>query len=268
MPCRCRPSLTVTYRRADHNLEGIVKPNSIQSFCTTSPRPIDRRYMPRVAGHDLIEALNYIQLEHVGRHFIYSHYTAARLAYVAGNRPVLDAVAAEVIGGMTDELEIMAALADFVAHKVRWAGFYQKDTGQRLATTRGFTEEQLIDSGYAWCNAQGRVLCALTQVLGFSSRLVFIGGHVIVEVLLRAGWLTVDQSFGYCFVRDGQPIAAVDIYYDPANRDFFQPIYNELCRDLIADLGVDLLSQDFVMSIGENPFDGFKQLGFYNHFII
>jgi len=236
-------------------------------------RPIDKRFLPPVAGVDLEQSLNYINLDDVGESFAYNRYTASRLPYVKGSRPRLEAIAAKAIGKARSPRDRVQKLADYVATEVPWAGFYEKRTGRRCPPDRAMSEEKLISSRVGWCNEQARVFCALTQVVGISSRLLFAGnlrkhyGHVITEVLLPSGWLAVDQSFGFLFEMNGKPVRASRIYLNQRCRSYFQPIYARLCNDLIATLGRDLLQDSFAMCLAKDPLDGFTDIGFHNHFV-
>ena len=109
---------------------------------SNNTRPIDQRYLPKVAGIDLEQSLNYIDLDMVGEEFIYNHYTGARLPYKQGNRPQIEQVAQSVTANISDDLGKIAALNEYVAKEVLWAGYYQNETGQRLPPDRAFTEEQ------------------------------------------------------------------------------------------------------------------------------
>lgn len=235
-------------------------------------RAIDRRPIPPVAGIDLEQALNYLDLRAVGEEFIYGHYTRAHVLYVPGSRPALEAAVREAAGSAQGGAEIVQALTAWVARRVRWAGFFRRDTGQRLPTDRAATEEQILASGYGWCNEQARLFCALTQVCGLPSRLVFASnresgyGHVIAEVLLPEGWLAADPSLGFCFFRQGLPVRASRIFHDPAARAFFGPLYASLCRDLLRELGPGA-ETDFAMAAAADPLDGFTELGFHNCFL-
>jgi len=236
-------------------------------------RTIDTRYMPAVSGIDLEQALNYIALADVSLDFIYDKYTSGRMIYTAGSRPVLEGLAANLTGGIADELEKIEKLTEFVARKVPWAGYYHQAMGHRLAYNRNLDEEDLIASGYAWCNEQARLLCALTQIIGIPSRLVFAGarkggGHVVVEVLTSKGWLLADQSFGYLFINDGKIVDAYNVWHNKQNREYFKPIYKKLCTQLTRDLGKVLLKDEFSMSQLTNPLDGFEILGYHNYFIL
>lgn len=236
-------------------------------------RPIDRRFQPPVKGVDLEQALNYIALADVGRRFVEERFTASRLPYIRGNRPVLDRLARRVAGRGATPLQVAQRLATFVATKVPWAGFYEKHRGRRLPTDRGLSEEAIIRSGYGWCNEQARVYCALTQAAGLVSRLVFAAnpakryGHVVCEVLLPGGWMLVDESFGFCFRMRGRSVNAGDVSHDPKVRAHFTPIYRKMCRELTATLGEKIMRGSFDMALAPNPLDGFKDLGFCNHFI-
>ena len=236
-------------------------------------RTIDTRYMPQVGGIELEQSLNYSALADGSLDFIYDTYTGGRMIYTAGSRPVLEGLAASLTGGIAGELEKIEKLTRFVAGKVQWAGYYHRAMGQRLAYNRNLNEEDLIASGYAWCNEQARVLCALTQIIGIPSRIVFAGarkggGHVVVEVLTSKGWLLADQSFGYLFISNGKVVDAYNVWHNKKNREYFEPVYKRLCTQLTKDLGKAILKDEFSMSQLNNPLDGFEILGYHNYFIL
>ncbi len=229
--------------------------------------------MPAVGGIDLEQSLNYIALADVSLDFIYDKYTSGRLIYTAGSRPVLEGLAASLLGGITGKLEKIEKLTKFVAEKVPWAGYYHRAMGHRLAYNRNLDEEDLIASGYAWCNEQARLLCALTQIIGIPSRIVFAGarkggGHVVVEVLTAQGWLLVDQSFGYLFINNDKIADAYNVWHNKQNHDYFKGVYKQLCAKLTKELGKTILKDEFSMSQMANPLDGFEILGYHNYFIL
>jgi transglutaminase-like putative cysteine protease len=241
---------------------------------TSENRPIDRRVRPTVGGIDLVQALNYLAMDEAGEQFIYDHYTNSRLTYVAGRHPALDGIVTRLGLDSAAPVEKVRGLAAFVAEKVPWAGFHEREVGTVLRGDRALDEEGIIASGYGWCNEQARVFCALTQVTGLASRLVFAGnarkgyGHVISEVLLPEGWLAVDPSFGFLFLLGDRPVRAADVYRDASCRAYFSPLYRTVCGKLIQALGADLLARSFAMCLAEDPLDGFQDLGFHNHFVI
>jgi hypothetical protein len=229
--------------------------------------------MPAVGGIDLEQSLNYIALADVSLDFIYDKYTGGRMIYAAGSRPVLEGLAADLANGITDELEKIEKLTKFVAREVPWAGYYHLAMGHRLAYNRNLSEEDLIASGYGWCNEQARLLCALTQIIGIPSRLVFASarkgvGHVVVEVLTSKGWLLVDESFGYLFINKGKIADAYNVWHNKKNREYFAPVYKKLCAQLTRELGKVILKDEFAMSQMADPLDGFEVLGYHNCFIL
>jgi transglutaminase-like putative cysteine protease len=239
----------------------------------TQLRKIDQRIEPPVAGIDLEQALNYVDLDVAGEEFLYEHYTGTRLPYVRGSRPLLEKIAGDVSGGIESRFGRVQALSRYVSEEIPWAGYYRKLTGNRLAAGRGMIEEDIIESGYGWCMEQARVLCGLTQVIGIPSRLVFAGnkvkqhGHVLIEAYLPEGWVGVDQSFNVCFLMDGKPVRAAALRRDPEVRAHFDGIYLTHASRLIEDLGRDLLTTDFRMILADHPIEGFDEIGICNHFI-
>lgn len=237
------------------------------------PRRIDGRRLPEVAGIDLEHSLNYLDLDEAGEDFIYNAYTSSHPVYRPGSRPVLEALAGRAVGSEPLPVRQVQRLAAFVKSELPWAGYCWKTRGHRLKTDRGMTEEELLESGFGWCNEQARVFCGLTQVLGIPSRLVFAAnsargfGHVVNEALLPEGWLMIDCSFGFCFLRDGRPVRAADVRSQPDVHAYFQPLYGGECRRMADDLGSGILDPDFGMVLADDPLDGFVDLGFHNYFI-
>ncbi|MFH1614976.1 MAG: transglutaminase-like domain-containing protein [Planctomycetota bacterium] len=238
---------------------------------STIKRRIDQRLEQNipVAGLDLIQALNRIEVADVGVDFLYDNYTISKVFYKTGSRPKLEQIAARVTENCTGELEKVWALARFIPQELPWAGVFTKKTGRALPSDRNMTEEQLLESGFAWCNEQARVFCALTQIIGIPSRLIFASsnagwGHVTSEVLLASGWMLVDQTMGFCFEKQGKPVRATDVYHDEQIRSYFAQPYKQALlavRDKIAE------SSNAGLLIAENPIDCFINIAVHNHFI-
>lgn len=216
-------------------------------------------------------AMNFIALENVSINLIYDHFTCSRLVYQPGSRPKLERIAIELAANCSNELDIVKTLVDFIATNVSWAGYYKRATGQRLRNDRNLSEEELIDSRFAYCGEQARILCALTQIIGIPSRMVFAENpkhgayarHVVAEVLLPNGWMMADASLNCCFVLGNRPVGAVDVYGD---RDL-EALYGDCCAKLKNDLG-DIFTENTCFFYTGNPLSVFKKLGFYNYFIL
>lgn len=234
-------------------------------------RPIDRRFKPPVKGIDLWQALNYIALEDVSPDFIYNRYTAATPSYVKGSRPALERLARKLGTRARDDMGRTAAIAQYVAQEVPWAGYYERKLGKRLPVDRNLSEEEILKSGFGWCNEQARLFCSLAQLANLPARLVFACnraetfGHVVAEVLTKQGWMLVDQSFGHCFTHRRRPSSAWEVAHRPALAKYHAPIYRRLCDELKNVLGTDILSRDFKMAMVANPLCGFERLGYCNH---
>ena len=78
----------------------------------------------------------------------------------------------------------------------------------------------------------------------------------------------VDQTFGFLFIKDNQVVRAVDVFRIQANKDYFAPIYKQLCHELINELGLDIVRDEFLMATLHEPINGFECLGFHNYFIL
>lgn len=238
-------------------------------------RTIDKR-KAAVAGIDLEHSLNYIMASDVGNDFIYDKYTAGRAFYRKGSRPRLEKIVEEVTNGVPDQLEGIRRLCRWVVDHIPHAIVYMKKTGVKLPPDRALTEEELIDSGYGWCNEQARIFCSLAQIYGVPSRLAFIfmppgqpgGGHVISEVLLPEGWLAVDQSLCLLFInRKGEYIRAVDVYNVPENREDFAEVYFKAREPRRAEFGREILELCSAMTLVDNPLMAFTDVGFHNYYI-
>jgi transglutaminase-like putative cysteine protease len=238
-------------------------------------RRIDRRYesqaYPPVIGIDLIQALNYIPVEEVGENFAYEGYTSSKTFYRQGSRPLLEDTVHKILGNENDEWAKVRKLARAFPDIVPHAMLYHKKTGTVLPGNRGLTEEDILELGYGWCNEQARVFCCFAQIAEIPSRLVFAGnperryGHTVTEVLLPEGWMMVDQTKGFCFINDGKPIRAVDVYNNIQCREYFEPIYRDQVFAWRKELPAEAVEG---MIASDNPLDGYKTIGFCNYFIL
>jgi len=239
----------------------------------TKTRRIDQRVQPPVKGIDLWQAMNYISLDDVSTDFIYDRYTSKTICYTQGSRPVLEATVKMVCETTRDPFHILLLLMKYVAEEVRWAGFHEREHSFRLPVDRNFTEEEILLSGFGWCNEQARLLCALSQVSNIPARIVFAGnregtfGHVVTEALTPKGWMAIDQSLNYLFMHDGNPVNAWEVAHVSSQSQFFAPVYFSLCQQLKSTLGHDLLSRDFKMALSDNPLSGFETLGYCSYCI-
>jgi transglutaminase-like putative cysteine protease len=243
-------------------------------------RKIDQRKIPRVKGIDLVQSMNYIKVEDVGTNFAYDNYTSSMIFYRQESRPLLEKIVNKITDDKQAQLDKVRAVTDYVSNEIKWAGYFKADTGEELPADLALSEEEIIARGYGWCNEQARVFCCLTQIAGITSRMVFAKnsqrqyGHAVSEVLLPNGWMLVDQSHNFCFIKDDEPVRGVDVYNDPQCRAYFADIYKKLMEEVRQQLPKSAYSRpgagnsnDEGMIGSQTPLDGFKEIGVYNYFI-
>ena len=79
--------------------------------------------------------------------------------------------------------------------------------------------------------------------------------------------MMVDQSLAYCFLMNRRPVRALDVFGAAKPRRYFEPIYRKMCQDPLSELGHEVMDDSFRMGVSPNPLDGFKDIGFCNHFV-
>lgn len=144
--------------------------------------------------------------------YLYGEYTPTKPSYRKGTRPVLEKIAQEATRYCRNDRERIQALLAWVETNVTHAHGHPGDA----PPDRAATEETLIESGWGWCNEQTRVFICLAQVLGFMSRLCFLGdemwGHVTAEAYLEDRWAFADATYGVLIAgSDGRLASARDI---------------------------------------------------------
>ena len=138
-------------------------------------------------------------------------FSPTRIRYRPGSRPIFE----RIVKSFTADTP-----RGRVEQATRWVVENVKHTHLigPLAADRGVTEEQLIESGQAWCNEQARVFIALCQVMNIAARLCFLfhqntrSGHATTEVYLNGRWAWCDQTFAMIVdLPDGRPAEARDL---------------------------------------------------------
>jgi transglutaminase-like putative cysteine protease len=91
----------------------------------------------------------------------------------------------------------------------------------------GGTEEMLITKGSDWCGEVARVFCALAQIEGIPTRIVYTynhkDGHVINESYLSDRWILIDSTNGILYRNADNYFNAAD---SMINRKTFQNTLN------------------------------------------
>jgi hypothetical protein len=171
------------------------------------------RYVPPVAGIDLAQSLNYTDATGLPLNWFYESFTYPRVFYQKGSRPGLEQFLARRRVKGKPSLALLQKLLTAVAQAMP---HYICLTFEGIGN-RGWTEEELLESGHGWCNEQARVFVALAQVLGMPARLVFAAmkikkGHVVAEVYVGGKWVLTDPIAAFIFRRkNGRPVNLLDI---------------------------------------------------------
>jgi len=148
------------------------------------------------------------------REYIYEgDFTPREIAYVAGSRPMLEEVVAEVVtDGMSDEEKALAIMRRCRDNRDRGL------SGSGRRRFNGGSEEDLLRMGAIQCNEISRVFACLCQVAGLRARLMcaHISGHMMAEAEVDGRWWWIDPMQGcYCYRDDGGPASTWDLVQDP-----------------------------------------------------
>jgi hypothetical protein len=87
----------------------------------------------------------------------------------------------------------------------------------------GGTEEEIIERGSDWCTDVARAACALLQIAGIPSRIVYLfnlkqaySGHAVVEGYHSESWGAVDPGTGVVYLGPkGKPATVWDLMNHP-----------------------------------------------------
>jgi hypothetical protein len=159
---------------------------------------------------------------------LYNSYTPLIVNYIKGTLPSYEKLAAKFTAGLaTDREKAVALLTKAMPGKV----MHPTDPPlglKDLPPDRGLDDEDLLESGYGWCNEQARVFVRLCQVSGIPARMVFLqfgngnggvgtNGHVIAEFYADGGWCMADASWFTVFPGfNGKLMSALQCH-QPAN---------------------------------------------------
>jgi Transglutaminase-like superfamily len=140
---------------------------------------------------------------------LYRPPASRRTHYRKGTRPILDALARGVAPPASGVEAGVRSLIDFVAD-------HKPEPPRDIGSLRfGGTEEEIIARGSEWCTDLARVACALFQVAGFPSRMVFLAdtskaysGHALLEVYRQNKWGAADPLDGVVYRGSGGAAAS------------------------------------------------------------
>lgn len=172
---------------------------------------------PHVLGSiDRVLIENMVRLCLETAEYLYREYTPLQSFYERGMRPELEKHVKEAISGAKSIEESIEAIAQFTSN------LQEKACQELEALQVGGTEEEIIARGSNWCSDVARVACALYQVAGLPSRIVYLAdidkaysGHVIVEVYRNEIWGVVDPLTNLVYHhQDNRPASTWNLMND------------------------------------------------------
>jgi hypothetical protein len=127
--------------------------------------------------------------------YLYGGYTPRKITYTTGSRPELEfhlEVALKNCRARKDRAPILTSYVNRVVLHTMYVPKHLHELGG--------TEEHVLRRGFGYCNEMARVLCAMAQISGIPTRLLFVrlpsgSRHVMVEMLTDGKWGFFDPSF-------------------------------------------------------------------------
>lgn len=170
-----------------------------------------------LVGIDLWQANNFVVHRTETAEFLYRDYTPLKVDYRKGTFPVLEEIVARHTAGLTSDRDkaarlLTAAMPALLRHPAL-------PPYKTLRVDRNFDEEQLVQSGEAWCSEQARVFVRLCQAAGNPARMVYLfyadnqNGHTIAEFYAQGRWCMADATYFCVFpAEDGRLMSAAEAH--------------------------------------------------------
>jgi transglutaminase-like putative cysteine protease len=174
---------------------------------------------------------------------VYGEYTRLDRRYHTGSRPLLEqALVRSGADRLSGSRERAVALLEWTAANVKHPSNLEPNDFYHWPADRDLSEEELIGSGWGWCNEQARTFVALCQVAGMPARMCSLwhadpagGGHMTTEVHIDGKWCFADASFGHLVeLPDGSLASAWEICRDAGGvaRQSAQETYRAAAIDI------------------------------------
>jgi len=203
---------------------GIIADLTPYSGCR-SPFTLDLREPSPVGGIDreqLFQAVVYCEATEPYLYGRFSRDSPPVVQYPMGSRPVLERIVERVADTGMANAEKAVALGGYVYEHAPHPLLHD---GELAPKNRGWTEEQLLEDGRAWCNEQARIFVCLCQIAGMAARMVAIfhsdrkTGHVVSEFWTGGNWALLDVTYNVMVESPpGRHISTADIRNWPPSR--------------------------------------------------
>jgi hypothetical protein len=206
-----------------------------------------------VRGIDRLLSYGKIRLAPETEAYLYNEYTPTEVRYRSGSRPRLEAITSEVLGSPPRiDRAAIRKLISWVPENVRHAAAVED-----APPDRALPEEEIIASGWGWCNEQARVVVALAHTAGVAGRLVGTyssagpHGHMTAELYVEGTWAWVCATHD-CVIPlpDGTWASAAEIWRDPEIRALFAVEWERCVNAWNAAYGKPPLEEDPAAAFG------------------
>jgi hypothetical protein len=142
--------------------------------------------------------------------YLYSFFTPLRVTYKKGSRIVLEQIIESIRPKDFILEQMISAVVEYTSQ------LYKKASVNFNDIIFGGTEESIIKRGSDWCTDLSRVACILYQVVGCSSRIVYLfdtdhaySGHAIIELYIYGNWGAIDPTAGIQYMKPDGTTASV-----------------------------------------------------------
>ena len=177
-----------------------------------------------VNGIDRYHSWTQVRLAPETASFLYEDFTSTVIKYFKGSRPSLEKILDVILADMKEasDKEKVLAILHWVSASLMHAKFFKGD----IPGSRALTEEELLESGWGWCNEQSRLFVTLSQIAGYPARMCSIyhsdgiHSHMASEVFVDGKWSFADATSATVVeLPDGYWASAKEISWDPSVKE-------------------------------------------------
>ncbi|MCK4401511.1 transglutaminase domain-containing protein [bacterium] len=220
-----------------------------------------------VRGIDRYHTFSQIRLAPETAKYLYEEYTSLKVKYYKGSRPKMEKILFEICGkARKPSKENIFKILQWVAMNIKHAKFVKGDT----PGDRALSEEELILSGWGWCNEKARIFVTLAQIAGCPARMCClfhkdgIHAHMTAEVYVEGKWSFVDPSYGTVVeLPDGSWASAKEISLEKTAATCADKAYTVFVKKIFDKFGGKIDPNHW--SISDFPHRMLAQIGITNY---
>jgi len=225
-----------------------------------------------VEGIDKYHTYSQIRLAPETSEYLYNEYTPATVKYYKGSRPDLERILENIhIENLNSGKEKIMAIMKWVAMNIKHARY----AGSETPGNRALSEEELISSGWGWCNEKARIFVSMAQIAGFPARMCSLfhldktHGHMTSEVYVDSKWAFTDPTSATVIVSP-----ATGDWADARALSWDQSLHDEIDKTYLKNIKamseLHGTGKEFNGSIwyNDNPYKMFYQIGITNYPVI